>query len=444
MKTAALTFILLLSCSQGMADTSRPESRRIENPKHGSPAIYTFKYSSPDSWNLFTDSISIFDLNGNFQRTYQTQVSKNFLLKHQAKQKQKPLKVLIVDTGFEWTHPDLIDKHYVNKGESLNGLDDDGDGLIDNLTTLKGLAGAGGGVTYTFNENEQIRVNLRGGEPLSHGTFVASVAMKDIDHISFLGASGSLDSPVLIFKLIELIRAHSIQFSNLSFGFGDKASVSLMDPEGHDAIESFLKSTPETLHAVAAGNRGVDFDNSSFSEYPACFKSKNILTVGAVNTDEIRETELPTLKRSAFSSYGVRCVDIYAPGEEMVGAGLYPFKIKAGGTSVASPYILNLAIKVAHRAPSLTASEIRTLILQTAFVPAEGALPVRSGGIVFPKRALKAADIFTDGSSLEDSIQLSRTLVTAFREETDFEFLSNLWAENNRHRHPPRSTRGIN
>lgn len=38
----------------------------------------------------------------------------------------------IVDSGFDFNHPDLIDKVYYNQNDPIDGIDNDEDGYIDN------------------------------------------------------------------------------------------------------------------------------------------------------------------------------------------------------------------------------------------------------------------------------------------------------------------------
>src|SRR5690606_16049021 len=157
--------------------------------------------------------------------------------------------------------------HHINKREVLDGADNDGDGFVDNISTIKGLLGSGGSINYQFNENERLRLPpVGGGAPMSHGTFVASVAMKDIDHSTFIGASGDIYSSVFLYKMIEIIKTHDLRFNNMSFGFGDRGGVSLIDRDDHYALENFIKNQSSVLHVIAAGNYGINFDESRYSE----------------------------------------------------------------------------------------------------------------------------------------------------------------------------------
>lgn len=407
-------------------DDSRVQRRDIHQAHFGQPAQYQFTYDASRPHFQFVEKIEIANLEGQLQKVYHVKPDDHFIQELQQRYQPKPISALILDTGFEWTHPLLIDKHYVNTADPINGRDDDQDGWIDNVTTIQGWASGGGSVDYVFNHNERLQIKDK-GEPNSHGTFVASVAMRDIQNSHFLGASGSLDSPAFLYKMMDLIRKKNIRFTNMSFGFGDNKAASFIDRDSHQALADFVQSTPNTLHVVAAGNHGINFDESKFSEYPACLRSANRITVGALQTDDIEIEKLATYQRSKMSSYGTRCVDIFAPGERVVGAGLYPDEIRASGTSVASPFALNVLLKIHDRAPELSSLDFKKILLLTAYIPQTGFLPSRSGGIIHPSRALAVAEKIAQGWELLDAVQHERITSPAPFEEFDQEKILAWW-----------------
>ncbi len=408
--------------------SSRVLQRDIHRPHFGQPAQYRFEYDEKQPDFRFVKQIAIANEHGQPQKVYHVHVPDATIQQAQREAQDRPVSTLIIDTGFEWTHPLLRDKHYINPNEILNGLDDDQDGWIDNITTIKGVESGGGAISYVFNQNERLQIKAQ-GEPNSHGTFVASVAMRDIENSQFIGASGSIDSPAFLYKLFELNRRHKIQFTNMSFGFGDKNSTSFVDPDSHQALADFVQQTTDTLHVIAAGNHGIHFDESKYSEYPACLKSANRVTVGSLQTDTIDTDKLHTYQRSKMSSYGTRCVDIFAPGEKVRGAGLYPDEIQASGTSVASPFALNILLKVHDRLPDLSPDEYKKILLLTAYVPQSGFLSVRSGGIIFPERVLAVVDHVVNGWSIDDAVLHERVTRPARFEESSQEKVFNWWRQ---------------
>ena len=88
--------------------------------------------------------------------------------------------------------------------------------------------------------------------------------------------------------------------------------------------------------------------------YPASFTNSNIITVAAVTA---------TGALASFSNYGVKSVDLAAPGESIVST--YPtsaYKVLSG-TSMASPIVAAAAAMIRARDSSLSYSKIRSAIL---------------------------------------------------------------------------------
>ena len=140
----------------------------------------------------------------------------------------------------------------------------------------------------------------------------------------------------------------------------------------HDAVESAIKSAPNTLFVCAAGNS--DSDASFLQDVPAGLHLPNLIAVGAVNQagDE-----------TSFTSYGPTVavdadgydVESYVPG----GA-----KLKLSGTSMASPNVTNLAAKLFALDPSLTPAQVIDLIKQGATTSEDG-----RRHLIDPKRSVE-------------------------------------------------------
>ncbi len=362
----------------------RPFKRDVYVSKYADPYSYEFTYLKKESGDFRLTKTNIYSLNGDFIGSHKTEVDMSeveFVYK-------KP-KALIIDSGFNWTHKDLVSKIHYNQNEVLNGLDDDGDGLIDNITSLNGTTGRGGSVDYKSNIQQVLQLPTHDA-PLSHGGFVASVAMKNIDHYSFIGVGGDIYSPVYLYKMLDLINRNELKFANMSFGFGDQKSPIIIDSDSFEAISGIVTASMNTLFVVAAGNGSKNFDETTYSEYPACYQFHNMITVGALDTDEIIQKDLDTYEVASFSNVGERCVDLYAPGVGVEGAGLADTYMKASGTSVSSPYVMNLLLKMHEINESLNIYELKKILMDTAHIPKSGPLKARSGGIVNPKAALDA------------------------------------------------------
>jgi len=366
----------------------RPFRREVHKSKYTEPAVYDFFYKTDLESDFRFEKVEMRGFDGQFVGEHTTEVPKDFLNELLKTAKPKPVSTLIIDTGFNWTHKSLVGKHHINLDEKIDGKDTDGDGLIDNLTTLNGTEGRGGSVNYLTNINQIVQLPTKDA-PLSHGGFVASVAMKNIKSSSFIGAGGDIFNPSYLYRMLGLITEHQISFVNMSFGFGDIASPIAVGLDSFEAVSGIMMASPQTLYVVASGNGSRNFDEIKYSEYPACYRFRNLITVGALNTDRIENDQLEAYAPSHFSNVGERCVDLFAPGEQVLGAGLGQTMMRASGTSVSSPFVLNVLLKMQEINPKLTARELKKILIDTAYIPKSGRLPARSGGIINPDKAYK-------------------------------------------------------
>ena len=116
------------------------------------------------------------------------------------------------------------------------------------------------------------------------------------------------------------------------------------------AIETAMKSAPETLFVAAAGNSN---NNVGFIEdVPSSLKLKNLLVVAAVNQagDE-----------TSFTSHGDN-VGVAADGYHVVSFVPGGARLPLSGTSMAAPNVTNLAAKLFALDPSLTPERVIALI----------------------------------------------------------------------------------
>jgi subtilisin family serine protease len=127
-----------------------------------------------------------------------------------------------------------------------------------------------------------------------------------------------------------------------------------------EAVETAIKSAPNTLFVTAAGNS--DSDNGFIDDVPSSLHLPNLISVGAVNQagDE-----------TSFTSYGDTVVvdadgynvESYIPGGS---------RLRLSGTSMASPNVVNLAAKLFALDPSLTPAQVIELIRQGATTSEDG------------------------------------------------------------------------
>jgi Subtilase family/PASTA domain len=268
--------------------------------------------------------------------------------------------VAVIDTGIADTHPDLSPNVWTNGAEMTNGLDDDGNGLVDDVR----------GWDFFDDDNDPDDVD-------EHGTHVAgTIGARGNNGVGVVGvnwqvklmalrAGDQLGLPLsAIVDSIDYACSKGARVINGSFG-GPGHSQAMLDA---------INACPGTLFVFAAGNGGSDQigdNNDSFPIYPCNYTSANIVCVAATTRGDVL---------AGFSNYGATSVDLAAPGVAILSTkpgGFYQF---ADGTSMASPHVAGVAALRLALSPAATVGQLRNALLSS--VDARPALSgkVASGG----------------------------------------------------------------
>lgn len=145
---------------------------------------------------------------------------------------------------------------------------------------------------------------------------------------------------------------------NMSFGKYFSPQKKWVD----DAVLYAEKNNVLIIHG--AGNNGRNLDSVSFFPNRHFFNSSdtanNVITVGAITKKT--DSGLP----GAFSNYGYREVDIFAPGENIYSTIPQNKYEMLFGTSIAAPMVTGVAALLLEYYPQLTALEVRNIILKSA------------------------------------------------------------------------------
>ncbi len=167
--------------------------------------------------------------------------------------------------------------------------------------------------------------------------------------------------------------------------------------------EKTMKKHPNILFVFSAGNSGLN--NDEFHHYPSRIKVPNAITVAAMNGNFL----------ATFSNFGFSKVDVGAPGVAILslvpkvysddGSDLYS---PSSGTSMAAPYVSNLAAQIKNTNDKLTPPEIKQIILETGEVKAHLKTRLASGAIVNNHKAIRAALLSKD-MALAEAIALGNS-----------------------------------
>ena len=154
------------------------------------------------------------------------------------------------------------------------------------------------------------------------------------------------------------------QVINMSFGKGYSWKEEVVEK----AIKYAEKNDVLLVHA--AGNSSQDndttdnFPNDMYTKKFLFWKKqknfKNWIEVGALNWKEGEESVAP------FSNYGIKNVDIFAPGMAIYAPVPDDEYMNLQGTSMASPVVAGVAALVRSYYPSLTAQQVKEIIMQSS------------------------------------------------------------------------------
>ena len=209
----------------------------------------------------------------------------------------KNIIVAVIDSGIDYTHSDLAANMWTNSGEIAgNGIDDDGNGYIDDVYGINTFSGTGdpadnnghgthcAGVVGAVGNNGLGIVGVNWNVSLMAG--------------KFLGSDGSGSNAGAIEAIVYAVD-HGADVINASWG-GEDYSAEL-----YDAV--IYAKQHGVLFIAAAGNDSNNNDQVSF--YPASFTLSNIISVAATDSRD---------RLALFSNYGAKSVDVGAPGTGMV------------------------------------------------------------------------------------------------------------------------------
>lgn len=153
----------------------------------------------------------------------------------------------------------------------------------------------------------------------------------------------------------------------------------------NEKCSEFVKKAPGTVFVFAAGNDGTNNDDQTMA--PANVGEPNVISVAA---------SLGIKSLAKFSNFGAKTVDVAAPGV-MINSTVPGDKyLEMSGTSMAAPYVAQVAALVKEANPKLTAIEVKKIIVETVDAKDYLVGKVRAGGVVNLARAAEAGKLSRD------------------------------------------------
>ena len=240
--------------------------------------------------------------------------------------------------GVQWYHPDIYDNLWVNPGEDLdhdgvpmdpddmNGIDDDGNGYIDDLIGWDFIEGLGGMVVPGEDGEDQ---DNNPDDFDGHGTHtIGVIGAVGNNHVGIAGINWRISLMILrsdylgphggrhetAAEIGALQYAYEKGINVLSLSFGDTLE--------NRTAKYYLRRLwyDNVIIFAAAGN-----DNISVPHYPSYYDF--IIAVAALNSGN---------RKAYFSNYGT-WVDVSAPGVSIYSTRPNSTYVAWDGTSMATP-----------------------------------------------------------------------------------------------------------
>ncbi len=247
----------------------------------------------------------------------------------------------ILDSGTDVDHVDLAANVWLNEDELPgNGIDDDGNGFIDDW------------IGWDFENN-----NNDPNGTFFHGTHVTGI-VNAVGHngLGVAGLAGGRGTPGV---------------RGMAIGVGSNSPVgSIIDDSLIYATDNGARviTLSLTVGSSSAINNALSYAYSQNDVFIDCASGNNGSAVGyPANRPEVMAVASTTHNdaKSSFSNPGPE-VEVAAPGSDIWSTQLNNTYGTSSGTSFAAPYVGALAALIRGVNPSLTAPQVRQLIIDTA------------------------------------------------------------------------------
>ena len=280
----------------------------------------------------------------------------------------------VIDEGIFFGHEDLAANIWTNPYDAADGIDNDGNGYVDDIRGWDFDGGSNNINSGGANDDHGTHVAGTIGGIGGNGKGVAGVCWSGVKMISakFLGRRGGSTANAIaaVDYITDLKTRHGLNIvaTNNSWGGGGYSQALA------DAIERANQA--DILFIAAAGNSA--YDNDTRDSFPSNYPNANIIAVASITS---------TGGLSSFSQWGATTVDIGAPG-----SGIWSTvpksskgKILSGyasynGTSMATPHVTGGAALYAAQHPGASAAQIKAAILNGATPTPSLAGKVLTGG----------------------------------------------------------------
>lgn len=279
--------------------------------------------------------------------------------------------VAVIDSGVDYLHPDLAANMWTNPFEVPgNGLDDDGNGYLDDVRGWDFFDGDADPRDELFHGTHVAGIIAAVGD---NGTGVVGVnwaarimPLKVTDRQGTGSVSAAVEA--ILYAVEMKARVINNSWAVVDFSQALRDAVALADSAG-------------VLFVAAAGNGYPQLadDNDLAPVYPASLDLPNVIAVAATNSRD---------SLAAISRYGATTVDLAAPGEGILSTMPDSAYALNSGTSAATPHVSGVAALLWARSPDLDYLAVKQRLLEGVEVLGSLQGKVATGGRLNARRAL--------------------------------------------------------
>ena len=208
--------------------------------------------------------------------------------------------VAVIDSGIDYNHPDLAPNVWVNPNEIEDGIDNDGNGYIDDIHGINAITGSGDPMDDNGHGSHcSGTIGASGNNGLGVVGVNWNVKIMGTKFLNSSGSGSSANSITCIDYIIDQKTTYGqdIVAINASYGGGS------YNQSVKDAIDA--AGTVGIIFCASAGNNYTNNDTSP--HYPSSYTCSNIIAVTAVDHNG-----------GQYYNYGATSVDLGAPGRSIL------------------------------------------------------------------------------------------------------------------------------
>lgn len=281
--------------------------------------------------------------------------------------------VAIIDTGVDYTHPDLAEHIWVNINEIPgDGIDNDMNGYVDDIYGWDYYNNDASIGHSKYDTSKGINLSLPEDND-DHGTHIAGIVGAVANNgIGIAGIASNIDIKLMILKInggpegtgsisdailaIKYATRMGAEICNISWGTNQYSP----------ALEETI-SESDMLFVAAAGNMGRNNDNRPV--YPASFPLNNLISVTFIDANG---------KLTKLSNYGKGSVEIASPGTDILSTVVGAYKTLSG-SSMAAPQVSAIASLLYSYDMNLYPKDVKDIIIRTL-----KPIPTLNDSIIYP------------------------------------------------------------